>query len=1311
MAQIKMKLPMEKRNHSTFCRRKSNFVFLVFTLMLLFWAGHAEVVSAFVAPPVVWPDEGTYASRLNVVVSAPGAGIKYTKDETDPCTPSAMDYTRPIELNTLDSSSIILKTCAFVGTEFSSPVAKQYNMIGDRLAKITTENEAYDMMVNAGSDFVAVVQMRSFSSSIGKMDVGLTFDPVKLRLDAIEAVAGFTIPGAIIIDNISGSGFAAIESVGQQDFLGHTSVAILRFHALDQISGSAPISLDTATTVAHDYAQQNEQVLTYWEGLNVTIEGAADITAPTILSIVRHNPTQENVSNGTSATFRITFSEDVANVDISDFVLSGTGASATVQLGGAGTLTPVSASTYDFSLPSAYPGTLSLAVNGPQNIQDLAGNAYVTASPIPTNEQYVVSDTTAPTVTAFSLPAVANSLTVDIVTFAVTDNVGVSQYLITESATVPSVSDGGWNSSVPDSFTFATAGLKTLYAWAKDAAGNVSASKSATVTIDTAAPARSSGTARDASDNPVNTLDAGTTDAWISLDTDETATCKYSDAAGVAYAAMADTFTNTGTYYFAQVTGLTDGTAYHYYVRCMDQYDNVNADDYEIAFTVNSVSDTTAPTVDAFTLDEYSTSRDVPVLAFSASDANGVVGYMITIQGNAPLSYLDPASDPLPVFSPPIPPSASDSGWSVSAPTKYLVASDGIYALCAWAKDASGNITTVANGMCARIVVDTYAPIINTFTLGVSSGYLEVPITELNVTDNAPIAGYMITGNSSAPSASDASWSSWKPTNYQPKSEGMLTLYAWAKDDAGNVSAGRSATALVDITAPTILSIVRHNPTQENVSNGTSATFRITFSEDVANVDISDFVLSGTGASATVQLGGAGTLTPVSASTYDFSLPSAYPGTLSLAVNGPQNIQDLAGNAYVTASPIPTNEQYVVSDTTAPTVTAFSLPAVANSLTVDIVTFAVTDNVGVSQYLITESATVPSVSDGGWNSSVPDSFTFATAGLKTLYAWAKDAAGNVSASKSATVTIDTAAPVIREVSPVPSLTANRRPSYTFNSTEAGTIVYGGDCSSQTTTTAAGNNLIELDSLAAGGSRIYSNCTIQVFDQALNASNVLNMSVFSTDFTPPAISSGFPSGALSVGTVQTTIRVVTSEYAECRYAQFSRNGGFPSSEYFSKSTGMTTENGTDHISVVAGLANGGSYNYYITCFDNLENYNATDYSISFSVANSSTSSGDGGGGSSHKKTTTSPRTISHSKNTVKKGDTLIQRGKKFSKKSPVLLYFGKIGGGYYAPQRVMTSTTGAFSVSYKVNKPAGRYPWYVLDVKTNKKSKIKYYTVR
>jgi membrane-bound inhibitor of C-type lysozyme len=111
--------------------------------------------------------------------------------------------------------------------------------------------------------------------------------------------------------------------------------------------------------------------------------------------------------------------------------------------------------------------------------------------------------------------------------------------------------------------------------------------------------------------------------------------------------------------------------------------------------------------------------------------------------------------------------------------------------------------------------------------------------------------------------------------------------------------------------------------------------------------------------------------------------------------------KDAAGNvsAVKSATVVVT---IAVVDITAPIVT-FTLPATATSLTVP-ASFTATDNVAVTGYLINKSATAPAATATGWTGTAPTSVT-AIAGSNTFYAWAKDAAGNVSAVKSATVVV------------------------------------------------------------------------------------------------------------------------------------------------------------------------------------------------------------------------------------------------------------------------------------------------------------------
>lgn len=93
------------------------------------------------------------------------------------------------------------------------------------------------------------------------------------------------------------------------------------------------------------------------------------------------------------------------------------------------------------------------------------------------------------------------------------------------------------------------------------------------------------------------------------------------------------------------------------------------------------------------------------------------------------------------------------------------------------------------------------------------------------------------------------------------------------------------------------------------------------------------------------------------------------------------------------------------ADTISPEVTSFSMPAAATNLTVAVTAFTGSDDAGVAAYLITESAMPPDSTSLLWSSTAPASFTFSSAGSRTAYAWVKDSSGNLSASRSANVTI------------------------------------------------------------------------------------------------------------------------------------------------------------------------------------------------------------------------------------------------------------------------------------------------------------------
>ena len=90
------------------------------------------------------------------------------------------------------------------------------------------------------------------------------------------------------------------------------------------------------------------------------------------------------------------------------------------------------------------------------------------------------------------------------------------------------------------------------------------------------------------------------------------------------------------------------------------------------------------------------------------------------------------------------------------------------------------------------------------------------------------------------------------------------------------------------------------------------------------------------------------------------------------------------------------------------------------------------------------------------------------------------------------------APVIAEVAAVTTPTTDSTPNYTFSSTEAGTITYGGSCSSSKTSAVAGNNTITLNTLTDG---TYSDCTITVTDSEGNISSSHTITSFTVVILP------------------------------------------------------------------------------------------------------------------------------------------------------------------------------------------------------------------
>ncbi|MHB8708912.1 MAG: hypothetical protein ACYC9I_08555 [Desulfuromonadales bacterium] len=220
------------------------------------------------------------------------------------------------------------------------------------------------------------------------------------------------------------------------------------------------------------------------------------------------------------------------------------------------------------------------------------------------------------------------------------------------------------------------------------------------------------------------------------------------------------------------------------------------------SFTVAAPADTTLPTVGAFTLPATSTSLTVPVSSLTASDNVAVTGYLVTTSATKPL--------------------ASAAGWSASAPTSVTAPAAGSVTFYAWAKDAAGNVSASSSASVVITLPDTAAPTVGAFTLPATSTSLTVPVSSLTASDNVAVTGYLVNTSATKPAASAAGWSATAPTSVTAPAAGSVTFYAWTKDAAGNVSASSSASVV--ISTSTIISKLSAFP-EGSHSSGAKVTF------------------------------------------------------------------------------------------------------------------------------------------------------------------------------------------------------------------------------------------------------------------------------------------------------------------------------------------------------------------------------------------------------------------------------------------------------------------------------------------------------
>lgn len=296
-----------------------------------------------------------------------------------------------------------------------------------------------------------------------------------------------------------------------------------------------------------------------------------------------------------------------------------------------------------------------------------------------------------------------------------------------------------------------------------------------------------------------------------------------------------------------------------------------------------------------------------------------------------------------------------------------------------------------ADAALHRITDDQVRPVVGTFAVRdrVNGSPTVSNETQVNVSvsasDDIVVSGYLLTNTPAPPAPTAAGWSTSPPTSYVlPAGAGTKTVYAWARDLAGNVSTAASATITLDPLPPTTTLAVPSMTKSLNVGVKVAASDNV----GVAAYMVSPF--------------------PTKPGESDPRWQSQAPSAVRVpSGDGVKRVygwtKDVAGN--VSAAAVSTT----VLDTLAPSL-AFSIPQITTSTTVP-VTFSVSDASGVVGYYVSEDWHQPAATTPAWSSARPGSFALSNReGAHTVYAWALDGTGNVSRRASASVFVDSRAP-------------------------------------------------------------------------------------------------------------------------------------------------------------------------------------------------------------------------------------------------------------------------------------------------------------
>ncbi|MBI2061611.1 MAG: hypothetical protein HYT87_17870, partial [Nitrospirae bacterium] len=666
----------------------------------------------------------------------------------------------------------------------------------------------------------------------------------------------------------------------------------------------------------------------------------------------------------------------------------------------------------------------------------------------------------------------------------------------TQSAS-PAELSSCFTSPRPTTFTLSAGdGSHTVYIWIKDVAGNINAGPavSASITLDTAAPPNPTLGLSDQTSGSATATNAATVNVSITGDTGASTWC-LSETQSASPGELSSCFVSPEPTTLTLIAGDGGKTAY---VWIKDAAGNINAGP---AVSASITLDTTAPPNPALALSDATSGS-------GASTNSTLVNTSITSDTGASKWCLSETQTTAPV--------EADACFVSPKPTTFtLSAGDTSHTVYAWIKDAAGNING-GPAVSASIALDTAAPPNPTLSLAdpspTTSGYTNNNPVNATVGNDAGVSHWCLSESQSAqPAESAGCLAGTEPTTFTLSAvEGPHTVYAWVRDAAGNVNPGPaiSASITLDTIAPT-------TPVGANLA--------VTANPSGTNDTLSGAVGAVEG-SATVKVYSDGLLTVL------IGQSSALGDGSFAAYAIGDNQGDASDQIYVTQTDQAGNTSSVtikINDKTPPPNPTLSIsdptPASAGYTNNNPVNATIGNDAQAVGWCLSETqSTAPAAAHACFAGTEPTTFTLsAVEGSHTVYAWVKDAGGNVNTgpSVSATITLDTTLPtggavndgtgadVAYQISNTTMAAnwsgfsdANGIASYDYN------ISTAGSCAGDTLATANLGNVTSKStgalSLALGAS--YFNC-VRALDNAGNASAWAASNSVMVDYSLPTSS--------------------------------------------------------------------------------------------------------------------------------------------------------------------------------------------------------------